>query len=162
VQGCLSVATLVMICCRSIRIWSALFWLFLGAAATSSEFAEGSADVQLAAAAREVRQVIAVIDWFYVRHRACPQPSRPTELARLESELGDGYSAATQGRFVEIRGISLREAWLYYASAQHPDRCTLWREVGRDVRLIWRRHNGGRWTFDAGDGSGERPLKLAP
>jgi hypothetical protein len=151
-----------MICCRSTRIWRGLVCLLLGAAVTCPASAAGGADSQLTAATREARQVIAVIDWFYVRHRACPQPSHPAELAELESELGDGFSAAAQGHFVELRGISMSGSWLYYTSPRYPDRCTLWRKLDRDVTLIWRRHNGGRWTFDPGDGSAERPIKLAP
>jgi hypothetical protein len=153
---------MVMICCRSTHIWRGLVCLLLGAAVSSSAWAAGGADPQLSAAAREARQVIAVIDWFYVRHRACPQPSHPAELAELESELGDGFSAAAQGHFVELRGIIMSGSWLYYTSTRYPDRCTLWRTLDRDVTLIWRRHNGGRWTFDPGDGSAERPIKLAP
>jgi hypothetical protein len=104
---------------RSTRIRRAIVRLLLGAAAISSAVAAGGADSQLAAATREARQVIAVIDWFYVRHRACPQPSHPAELAELEGRLGDGFSAAPQGRFVEFRGISMTGSWLYYTSALH-------------------------------------------
>jgi len=151
-----------MICWRSLRIGRAIVCLALAAAVTASASAAGSAESQLTAAAREARQVIAVIDWFYVRHRACPQPSHPAELAELEGRLGDGYSAALQGRFVEFRGISMTGSWLYYTSLRYPDRCTLWRKLDQDATLIWRRHNGGRWTFVPGDGSAERPVKLAP
>jgi len=151
-----------MVCWRSTCIGRAIVCLLLGAAAISSAVAAGGADSQLAAATREARQVIAVIDWFYVRHRACPQPSHPAELAELEGRLGDGFSAAPQGRFVEFRGISMTGSWLYYTSARYPDRCTLWRKLDQDATVIWRRHNGGRWTFVAGDGSAERPIKLAP
>ena len=52
--------------------------------------------------------------------------------------------------------------WLYYTSPAHPEKCTLWRKLGWDPALIWRRHNGGHWTFDPGDGTAERPIKLAP
>lgn len=113
--------------------------------------------------AREARQVIAVIDWFYVQHRACPQPSRPAEIAALQADLGDGYAAEPQGQFVEIRGISMRQGWLYYASAAHPEKCTLWRKLGFDPALIWRRRGGtAYWAFDPGDGRPERPVNPAP
>lgn len=158
--------------CRSTRNWRAPLVLgiagLLGAAATGRAFAANDADPQLAnpqliAVAREARQVIAVIDWFYVQHRACPQPSRPAELVELQSELGDGYSVEPQGQFVAIRGISMMSGWLYYTSPQHPDRCTLWRKLGWDPALIWRRHGGGgKWVFDPRDGSAERPIGLAP
>jgi hypothetical protein len=98
--------------------------VLIGAAAAGPASAASAADPQLIAVAGEARQVIAVIDWFYVQHRACPQPSRPAELAELRSELGDGYSAEPQGQFVAIRGISMVMAWLYYTSPEHPDRCT--------------------------------------
>ena len=153
---------MVMVCWRAIHISRAIFGLVLVAAVSSSAVAAGGADSQLTAAAREARQVIAVIDWFYVRHRACPQPSHPAELAELEGRVGDGFSAAPQGRFVEFRGISMTGSWLYYTSARYPDRCTLWRKLDQDATVIWRRHNGGRWTFVPGDGSAERPIKLAP
>src|SRR5919108_3333569 len=116
-------------CRRSIRICHAIVCLLLGAAATSSALA-ANGELQLAAAAHEARQVIDVIGWFYLRHRACPLPSRPDEVAMLERELGDGYSAEPKGRFVEIHGISMRTAWHYYASPQYPDRCMLWRKIG--------------------------------
>ena len=144
-----------------------LFALLVGAAASGpatagSERTAGS-DPQVIAAAREARQAIAVIDWFYGQYGACPQPSRPAELAALRRELGDGYAVEERGSFVEIRGISMVSGWLYYTSAGHPDRCTLWRKLGWDPALIWRRHRvGASWALDPGDGSAERPLKLAP
>ena len=120
-------------------------------------------DARLAVTAREARQVIAVIDWFYRDHHVCPQPSRPADLAVLQSELGDGYSAEQRGQFVQIRGISMAAEWLYYTSPDHPDTCTLWRKIGWDPALIWRRERGGgRWAFDPGDGGPERTLKITP
>jgi hypothetical protein len=113
--------------------------------------------------ALEAREAVAVIDWFYVRHRACPQPSRPGEIDELLGGLGDGFSVETKGQFVEIRGISMLGSWLYYTSPDHPDRCTLWRKLGWDPSVIWRRHaGGGKWYYDPGDGTPERPLTPAP
>jgi hypothetical protein len=66
--------------------WYAIAGLLLGALATSSTLAAGRGDAELATVASEARQVIAVINWFYLRHRTCPQPSRPGELATLERE----------------------------------------------------------------------------
>jgi hypothetical protein len=83
-------------------------------------------DADPARVALEAREAIAVIDWFYVQHRACPQPSRPGELDDLIGGLGDGFSVEKRGQFVEIRGIS-----------------------------------GGKWTYDPGDGTPERPLTPA-
>jgi hypothetical protein len=141
----------------------AIFCLLLGAAVSDPASAAGGVDPHLLAVAREARQVIAVIDWFYVQHGACPQPSRPTGLTELQGDLGDGYSAEPQGQFVAIRGISMVSGWLYYTSPQHQDRCTLWRKLGWDKALIWRRHRGGgRWVFDPGDGTAEIPFRLAP
>lgn len=118
------------------------------------------ADRPLAAVAEEAREVIAVVDWFYIRHRACPQPSRPEELAEMQSDLGDGFEIEPHGPFTEIAGISMAEHWRYYTSPEHPDRCTLWRRVGRDPALIWRRHRDGEsWAYDPGDGAPERPFK---
>jgi hypothetical protein len=148
---------------RATGVWPAIICLFLGTFLIApSAWAAGSVDPQLAAVASEARQTIEVINWFYVRHRACPQPSRPVELAVLERELGDGFSVELQGQFAAIRGISMSAAWLYYTSPAHPEKCMLWRKLGWDPALIWRRHNGGRWTFDPGDGTAERPLKFAP
>src|SRR5207302_702373 len=95
-----------------------------------------AADPYLAAVAQEARQTIAVIDWFYVQHRACPQPSRPAELAALQRGLGDGFSVEKQGQFTAIRGISMTAPWLYYTPLSHPDRCTLWRKLGWDPALL--------------------------
>jgi len=107
----------------------------------------------------EARQTIAVIDWFYVRHRACPQPSRPAELLALQSELGDGFTLDFDGRFVAIHGISMSGVWLYYASPAHPERCTVLRKLDGDPALLWRRHRaGGRWVYDPGDGGAERAI----
>jgi hypothetical protein len=143
--------------------------LLFGAIAVGQAVAGGDAalparsDPRLIEVAREARQTIAVIDWFYVRHRACPQPSRPAELVALQDGLGDGFSVDLEGQFVAIRGISMSSVWLYYTSPAHPDKCTLWRKLGWDPALIWRRHRGGgRWVFDPGDGSQERPLELNP
>lgn len=156
---------------RSFRIRRAIAGLVVGGLAAAGLLlgavgpatAAGAVDPHLAGVAREARQVIAVIDWFYVQHRACPQPSRPVELAALRAELGDGYSAEPQGQFVTIRGISMASGWLYYTSPKHPAQCTLWRKLGWDPALIWRRDgNITRWSFDPGDGNDERPIKLAP
>jgi hypothetical protein len=120
-------------------------------------------DPRLVEVAQEARQTIAVIDWFYLQHRACPQPSRPAELEALQDGLGDGFSVDLEGQFVAIRGISMKSVWLYYTSPAHPDKCTLWRKLGRDPALIWRRHrDGGRWIFDPGDGSQEQPIEVNP
>jgi hypothetical protein len=147
---------------RSARFWQATVCV-LGAFATASVLAAGSADPRIVEVAQEARQTIAVIDWFYLQQRACPQPSRPAELEALQRGLGDGFSVEIQGQFVAIRGISMSSAWLYYTSPAHPDKCTLWRKLGWDPALIWRRqHNGGRWTFDPGDGTAERAIKPAP
>jgi hypothetical protein len=71
-------------------------------------------------------------------------------------------AVAPKGQFTEIRGISMAEGWLYYTAPDHPDRCTLWRELGWDPALIWRRgRSGGKWTYDPGDGTPERPLTPA-
>jgi hypothetical protein len=122
-----------------------------------------AASDDLHALASEARQTIAVIDWFYVRHRACPQPSRPEELRAMEAGLGDGFSLEPDGRFIAIRGISMSGVWHYYAPAGHPDRCTLWRSIGPEPVLVWHRRGGaGRWAFYPGDGSAERPLQLRP
>jgi hypothetical protein len=110
--------------------------VLLGAIAISPAFGAGGVDPQLTAVASEARQTIEVINWFYVRHRACPQPSRPAELAVLERELGDGFSVELQGQFVAIRGISMSAVWLYYTSPAHPEKCTLWRKLGWDPALI--------------------------
>jgi hypothetical protein len=147
----------------------AILGLLFGAIAVGRAVAGGDAalpvhsDPRLIEVAQEARQTIAVIDWFYVRHRACPQPSRPAELVALQDGLGDGFSVDLEGQFVAIRGISMSSVWLYYTSPAHPEKCTLWRKLGWDPALIWRRHRGGgRWVFDPGDGSQERPLKLNP
>src|SRR5204863_5267188 len=98
----------------------------------------------------------------------CAAPRLPAAVARgrvvaeLEGQVGDGFSVELQGRFAAIRGISMSADWLYYTSSAHPEKCTLWRKLGWDPALIWRRHNGGHWTFDPGDGTAERPIKLAP
>ena len=146
---------------RPVHIWHVVISLLLCTA--TGPTCAASSDPLLAAVAREARQVIAVIDWFYARHRTCPQPSRPAELAELQSELGDGYSTEPQGQFIAIRGISMVSGWLYYTSPDHPDKCTLWRKLGWDPALIWRRHrDGAKWALDPGDGGSERTLKLAP
>ena len=88
--------------------------LLLGISAIGQACAAGDAgfstraDPRLLEVAQEARQTIAVIDWFYVRHRACPQPSRLAELLQLQRELGDGFTIDRQGQFVAIRGISMK------------------------------------------------------
>ena len=141
----------------------ALLGLLLGWRLASPAAAAEGVDPLLASVASEARETIAVLDWFYVQHRACPQPAQPAELAELQSGLGDGFSVDRQGQFVAIRGISMADVWFYYASPDHPDRCTLWRKLGWDPALIWRRRgNSTGWVLDPGDGTAERPLKLAP
>ena len=74
-------------------------------ARTLSVQAQAGIEKQRAEARQEAdkildREAIAVIDWFYVQHRACPQPSRPAGLAEMRSELGDGFSVEPCGQFV--------------------------------------------------------------
>src|SRR5258707_15297293 len=127
----------LMPCRRSIGIRRAIAGLLLGAALINPASAAGADDPRLAEIAHEARRAVAIIDDFYVDHHACPQPSLPAELKELQSALGDGFSADPQGRFVEIRGISMVSgSWLYYASPQHPDRCTFWRKLGSAPALI--------------------------
>src|SRR5215211_4680659 len=98
----------------------AVLSLLFAAAAVGQTFAAGDAgfsgraDPRVLEATQEARQTIAVIDWFYVQHRACPQPSRPAELLALQRGLGDGFTVDFDGRFVAIRGISMSGVWLYY------------------------------------------------
>lgn len=139
---------------------AALAALIVAAAVGGLLNAAGADDAQLAKTAYEARQAIAVIEWFYVRHRACPIALRPAEMALLRDRLGDGYSAEPQGAFVEIRGISMVESWRYYASPSHRETCTLLRSLGGDATLVWRFQRGlGRWTLDPGEGRPERPIK---
>src|SRR5437763_7059341 len=154
--------------CRSPRGLRAVLCLLLGAAVAGQAFAAGDAalpartDPRVLEVVQEARQTIAVIDWFYVQHRACPQPSRPAELEHLQRGLGDGFTVDREGQFVAIRGISMSSVWLYYTSPAHPDKCTLWRKLGWDPALIWRRQRGGgRWSFDPGDGGAERAVTVA-
>ena len=120
-------------------------------------------DTRLGDIVYEARQTIAVVEWFYVRSRACPLPSRPAELALIRERLGDGFSAEPGDVFLEIRGIGMSDSWRYYASPSHPETCTLLRSVGRDATLIWRWHRGiGHWSFSPGDGRPERPIKPTP
>jgi hypothetical protein len=146
--------------------WRAIVVLALAAAAVEPTFAaEGVAlpatDRGLLEVAQEARQTIAVIEWFYLRNGACPQTSRPAEIAALQEGLGDGFSVDTEGQFAAIRGISMSAVWFYYASPLHRDRCTVWRKLDRDSALIWRRRrSGGQWSFNAGDGSAERSIKV--
>ena len=101
-----------------------------------------------------------MIDGFYVRHRTCPQPTRPAALQEMQGGLGDGYSVEPRGQFVSIRGISMVGGWLYYTSPQHPERCSLWRKLDWDAALIWRRRgNITEWVLDPGDGSPEKKLR---
>src|SRR5437764_14820726 len=141
--------------CRSPRGLRAVLSLLLGAAVVGQAFAAGDAalparaDARLREVAQEARQTIAVIDWFYVQHRACPQPSRPAELEALQRGLGDGFTVDRQGQFAAIRGISMSGIWLYHASPARPDKCTVLRKLGAEQALIWRRHRpGGKWNFD--------------
>src|SRR5262245_13514393 len=127
-----------------------------GTASARADAVRTAGTKQLIAVAEEARQVIAVLDWFYVRRRACPQPSHPAEMAELQGQLGDGYSVEPRGQFVAISGISTMADWLYYTSPARPDHCTLWRKLGWDPALIWRRAgNTTGWVFDPGDGGGE-------
>ena len=135
----------------------------LAAFAATLHAAAETVDPGLAAIAAEARGAIAVIDWFYADNHACPQPSRSEDLAAMRSQLGDGSTIEPRGQFTEIRSIAMAEPWLYYTSPEHPDKCTLWRKLGWDPALIWRRHReGAKWLLDPGDGGPERPVKFAP
>ena len=139
--------------------------LLLGAAAAGAALADdGSSRAgshSLTDLALEARQTIAVIDWFYVKHRACPQTSREEDRIELQHGLGDGFSVDREGRFTAIRGISMSTVWLYYTSPTHPDRCTLLRSAASGPALIWRRGAApGRWAIVTE--RGERPIKFDP
>src|ERR1700736_3980393 len=63
-----------MTCHVGNRIWRGIALLLFGVFATFPVMGASSGDAQLREVAQEARQVIAVINWFYLRHRACPLP----------------------------------------------------------------------------------------
>jgi hypothetical protein len=118
-------------------------------------------DRQLTSIAREAIPLIAAVDGFYAAYHSCPQPSQANELAMLRAALTAGYVAEIHGRFVALHVPGKLPGWTYDTSDEHPTSCSLWRRLGWDPALIWRR-DGGRtyWVFDPGDGSREKPILL--
>jgi hypothetical protein len=118
-------------------------------------------DPRLLSIAREAAPLIAAIDAFYRNHGACPQPDRAAELAEFSASLTDGYTAARHGRFVMLQQPQVIPSWIYDTAEARPTACSLWRKLGWDPALIWRRDGDTTgWVFDPGDGSDERPLRL--
>jgi hypothetical protein len=118
-------------------------------------------DPRLLPIAREAAPLIAAIDAFYKSHGACPHPNRAAEFAEFGSGLTDGYTAERHGRFVMLQQAQVIPGWIYDTSETRPAACSLWRKLGWDPALIWRRDGDKTgWVFDPGDGSDERPLRL--
>jgi hypothetical protein len=118
-------------------------------------------DRRLTGVAREAVPLIAAIDAFYKNHGACPQPDRAAELAEFRAGLTDGYTAESHGRFVVLQQPHVIPGWIYDTSEAHAGACSLWRKLGWDPALIWRRDGDQTgWVFDPGDGNDERPLRL--
>src|SRR5437764_12370948 len=66
------------------RIWRVMACLLLSAVVTARTYGASGADPKLIAVANEARPVSAAGNWFYVRPRACPQPSGAAEVAAIE------------------------------------------------------------------------------
>jgi hypothetical protein len=96
-------------------------------------------DLRLMAIAREAVPLIAAIDTFYKSHGACPQPSLDDQLAEFRAHLTDGYAAERHGRFVMLRQPQVIPGWIYDTFETRPGACSLWRKLGWDPALIWRR-----------------------
>lgn len=118
-------------------------------------------DRRLMEIAREAIPLIAAIDAFHKSHGDCPQPDRPGDLAEFCAGLADGYTAERHGRFIMLRQPQAIPGWFYDTSAAHPGACSLWRKLGWDPALIWRRDGDKTgWALDPGNGSDERPLRI--
>lgn len=129
----------------------------------TASYRAGDHDPRLSEIAREAVPMIAAVEAFYARHGACPRPGRPAELAEFCADLAGGIVAERRHRFVELHPPGKPLGWLYDAAEPAGGSCTLWRKLGWDPALVWRRNrDGARWIFAPGDGSDEREIAVDP
>jgi hypothetical protein len=117
-------------------------------------------DTRLTPTAREARPIIQSLDRYYQAHGHCPQPS-DGDLDEIRSNLPSGLIATSRGRYIEFRDTKAITGWSYYPADNDPTACQLWRKLGWDPALIWRRHGAEtKWIFVPGDGSDEKAIDL--
>jgi len=117
-------------------------------------------DARLTPIAREARPIIQSLERYYQAHGHCPQPS-DGDLDEIRRNLPSGLIATLRDREIEFRDASAIAGWSYYATDNDPTACQLWRKLGWDPALVWRRHGAEtKWIFVPGDGSDEKAIDL--
>lgn len=117
-------------------------------------------DTRLTPIAREARPIIQSLDRYYQAHGHCPRQS-DRDLDEIRSGLPPGLVATLRGSQTEFREADATTGWSYYSADNDPTACQLWRKLGWDPALIWRRHGPDtKWIFDPGDGSDQKAIDL--
>jgi len=117
-------------------------------------------DRRLTAIAREAAPIIQWIDRYHNAHGRCPRPSE-SDLAEANGGLPLGLTATFHNGENEFREAKAITGWWYSATENDLTACELWRKLGWDPALIWRRRGGEtKWIFDAGDGREEKTIDL--
>jgi hypothetical protein len=117
-------------------------------------------DVRLTAIAREARPIIQSLDRYYQTHGHCPRPSEG-DLDEIRRSLPSGLVATLRDRQLEFRDAHAIAGWSYHSADNDPTACQLWRKLGWDPALVWRRHGAEtKWLFVPGDGSDEEAIDL--
>jgi len=117
-------------------------------------------DTGLTPIAREAAPIIQSINRYYNAHGRCPGPN-DTDLAEVRAGLPSNLIATLRDGQTEFREAKTVTSWWYSAADNDPAACELWRKLGWDLALIWRRRGGEtKWIFDPGDGSEEKTIDL--
>jgi hypothetical protein len=117
-------------------------------------------DTRLTPIAREAAPIIQSINRYYKAHGRCPGPNDP-DLAEVRAGLPSNLIATLRDGQTEFREAKAVTGWWYSPADNDPAACELWRKLGWDPALIWRRRGGEtKWIFDPGDGSDEKAIDL--
>jgi hypothetical protein len=117
-------------------------------------------EVRLTAIAREARPIIQSLDRYYQTHGHCPRPS-DGDLDEIRHGLPSGLVAILRDRQLEFRDAHAIASWSYSSADNDPTACQLWRKLGWDPALVWRRHGAEtKWLFVPDDGSDEKGIDL--
>jgi hypothetical protein len=117
-------------------------------------------DTRLTPSAHEARPIIQSLDRYYQAHGQCPRPS-DGDFDEIRSSLPAGLIATLRDRQIEFRDTKAISGWSYDLADNDPTACQLWRKLGWDPALTWRRHGAEtKWIFARGDGSDEKAIDL--
>jgi hypothetical protein len=117
-------------------------------------------DPILTGVARTAKPLMAALDRFRETYGTYPAPDRPEHVVRLQDMLPASVRFLRSGSVRRL--VSDGREWVYDVADQSSG-YRISSRLGWDPSLVYEKIGStGRWMFQPGDGTDERPLTLAP